>query len=109
MQCFCPCHNPLTKDKADHVESGCTKCKTGSVKECNEVEHLVKEKLLRLCRFDEALSEILAIREGSGDMIDKLNMIFSLAENALIPTVICVSCNRLTTKSPCENCGATLV
>ncbi len=109
MQCFCPCHNPLMKEKADHVESGCTKCKTGNVRECNETEHLVKEKLLRLCRLDDALREILAVHKGNGDMIDKLNMISSIATNALIPTVICVSCNRLTTKSPCENCDASLV
>jgi hypothetical protein len=97
------------KEKADHIESGCPKCVTGSVKECNEAEHAVKEQLLRLCRFDDCLREILTVKDESGDMVEKLSKIFMLAESALIPTVLCVSCKGLTTKSPCENCGAHLV
>lgn len=109
MHCLCPCHNPLTKDRTDHLESGCPKCVTGSVKECNETEHLVKEQLLRLCRFDECLQAIVSVKDAEGDLVDKLSKIFALAEEALIPTVLCVSCKSLTTKSPCEKCGAVLV
>lgn len=114
MQCFCPCHNRLIKEKVDHVASGCPKCATGNLKECNEAENMMKEKLLRLCRLDDCLKAILAIRdeESAGeadDMIGQLSRIFTLAETALIPTILCVSCKNLTVSSPCEKCGSELL
>ena len=113
MHCLCPCHNPLLREKIDHVESGCPKCVTGSVKECNEAEMIVKEKMLKLCRFEECIRSILKIKDEDGwqtedGCIEKAGKIFKLAEDALLPTVLCLSCRSLTTKSPCDHCGTSI-
>lgn len=107
--CICCCHNSLIREKADHIESACPKCVSSAVKECTDTEHSVKEKLLRLVRYDECLKEILNVRDGEGDLAAKLKKVFDLVEASLVPTVLCVNCKGLTVKSPCEHCGSSLI
>lgn len=104
MTCFCLCHNGFAVEKGkapshDEKDCDCMKVEDSTLRAQVQITEQIEEQLLQKAKMEEALR---AISDGHGCELHQCGII---AAKALEPTVLCTGCRKLTTSTPCVNCG----
>ena len=115
MTCFCMCHNTyaIEQGKAPHDASACDcmRVEDPTLRAKVDITEQIEEQLLQKAALEDALKAIglhcnsVSVQSNPRAYIESNSTIIAMINKALEPTVLCLSCRKLSPSFPCVHCG----